>query len=63
MPSRKLLWLLPVLGAAGIGVYVGQPKSMTAAAKQELAPATSLPMSQVVLFNSGVGYFARSAEV
>jgi len=63
MRSRKILWLLPVLGAAGVGAYLGQPTSLTAANNQDLKPSASLPMSQVVLFNSGVGYFARAAEV
>ncbi|HEY2909237.1 MAG TPA: DUF4139 domain-containing protein, partial [Gemmataceae bacterium] len=34
-----------------------------AAGKQDLKPAVSLPMSRVVLFNSGVGYFTRAGEV
>jgi hypothetical protein len=29
----------------------------------ELKPAVNLPISQVVLFNSGVGHFTRSGEV
>src|SRR4029450_5691040 len=33
------------------------------AAKQDVKPAVSLPMSRVVLFNSGVGYFSRAGEV
>ena len=32
-------------------------------AKQDLKPAVSLPITRVVLFNSGVGYFSRSGEV
>ncbi len=32
-------------------------------AKQDLKPATTLPITRVVLFNSGVGYFSRSGEV
>ncbi|MBA4064053.1 MAG: DUF4139 domain-containing protein, partial [Isosphaera sp.] len=30
---------------------------------QEVKPAVSLPLTRVVLFNSGVGYFSRSGEV
>ena len=64
MRHRKLLLTLPVFAAAGLGAYLGQHTSATAANKaQDLKPSTSLPMSQVVLFNSGVGYFARAAEV
>ncbi len=29
----------------------------------QLKPATSLPISQVILFNSGVGHFTRSGEI
>ena len=32
-------------------------------AKQDVKPAVTLPITRVVLFNSGVGYFSRSGEV
>ncbi len=63
-------WLLaaPVAGAVavGIGAGVGADKLVGAApeaAKQDVKPAVSLPITRVVLFNSGVGYFSRSGEV
>jgi hypothetical protein len=67
MFDRRWLWALPVAGAAGLGVLwlAGADRLVSAApeAKQDLKPAVSLPVSRVVLFNSGVGYFARSGEV
>ena len=59
---RKLLWGVPVVGAVGAGVGLD---SLFAAgeAKQDLKPAVSLPITRVVLFNSGVGYFSRSGQV
>jgi len=62
--TKRLLWLAPILGSAGLGAWLGRGPDLQAAAKgQDLQPGVSLPMSQVVLFNSGVGYFARSGEV
>jgi len=64
MQTRKLLWCVPVAGAIGAGVGVDRYLAAGAGAgKQDLKPAVSLPMSRVVLFNSGVGYFSRSGEV
>src|SRR3954470_11934468 len=59
---KKLLWGVPVVGAVGAGIGLD---ALFAAgeAKQDLKPATNLPISRVVLFNSGVGYFSRSGEV
>ncbi|MBN9122775.1 MAG: DUF4139 domain-containing protein, partial [Planctomycetes bacterium] len=59
---RKLLWGVPVVGAVGAGAGLD---ALFAAgeAKQDLKPATNLPITRVVLFNSGVGYFSRSGEV
>src|SRR3954468_16342866 len=59
---RILLCGLPILGAAGLGLWVDQ-RSAAAADKQEVKPAVTLPMTRVVLFNSGVGYFTRGGEV
>jgi len=63
-------WLLvaPLVGAVGVGVTVGvgTDKLLGAAdavAKQDVKPAVTLPITRVVLFNSGVGYFSRSGEV
>src|SRR5207253_5458280 len=59
-------WLLaaPVAGALGIGAGIGAHYVFAVdKAKQDLKPAVNLPMTRVVLFNSGVGYFSRSGEV
>ena len=65
MAMRKLLWGLPVLGAVGAGVALDSwlAAEVAADANQDLKPAVNLPISRVVLFNSGVGYFSRSGEV
>ncbi len=69
MRWRKLLWLAPVVACGGVAVAVIQPppSGPKAAApiegKGEMKPATKLPITQVVLFNSGVGFFSRSGEV
>src|SRR3984957_14845670 len=65
--ARKWLLTLPVTTALGIGAAVGTDKFLgvnaDAAGKQDVKPAVSLPITRVVLFNSGVGYFSRSGEV
>ncbi len=64
MLNRKLLWSLPVAGAVAAGFGVDRWLAAGAAeGKQDLKPAVNLPMTRVVLFNSGVGYFSRSGEV
>jgi hypothetical protein len=61
MRARKPLWGLPVAGAgvAGFGI----DRHRTAEVKEDLKPAVNLPMTRVVMFTSGVGYFSRSGEV
>ncbi len=66
--ATKWLLVAPVAGAVGLGVTlgVGADTLLGAAdgvAKQDVKPAVSLPITRVVLFNSGVGYFSRSGEV
>src|SRR3954468_7078849 len=66
-------WLaLPAVGAvaAGLALFGGQKSESApadagkpAAKVAPLKPAVTLPISQVVLFNSGVGHFTRSGEV
>src|SRR5882724_10603121 len=59
-------WLLaaPVAGALGVGAGIGANELFAAGeGKQDLKPAVSLPITRVVLFNSGVGYFSRSGDV
>src|SRR6187402_3686394 len=62
--TTKLAWGLPV--ALGLAAGVGADQLLTAApeaVKQDVKPAVTLPITRVVLFNSGVGYFSRSGEV
>src|SRR5262245_12429997 len=65
--ANKWLLIAPMAGALGIGAGVGVNELFAAGganeAKQDLKPATTLPITRVVLFNSGVGYFSRSGEV
>ncbi|MBA4062483.1 MAG: DUF4139 domain-containing protein, partial [Isosphaera sp.] len=68
MMASKWLWAAPVAGAVGVGVLAGVGADRLAgaapeAARQDVKPAVSLPLTRVVLFNSGVGYFSRSGEV
>ena len=72
---RRLLWGLPVIGALAAGGLLLTQKGVSAPEKAnggnaqhqegvaDLKPAVSLPISQVILFNSGVGHFTRSGEV
>jgi hypothetical protein len=68
----RRFWLtLPAAGALALGaglyaqrgdpVVPDQVKSPEKVA--QLKPAVTLPISQVILFNSGVGHFTRSGEV
>src|SRR5829696_5267892 len=63
--ATKWLLVAPVASALGIAAGAGADRFLGAAenAKQDLKPATTLPLTRVVLFNSGVGYFSRSGEV
>ena len=64
--ASKWLLVAPIAGALGIGAGIGVNELFAAGgneAKQDLKPAVSLPITRVVLFNSGVGYFSRSGEV
>src|SRR5215471_14706228 len=64
--ATKWLMVAPVAGALGIGAGIGADKLLGAAAgdaKQDVKPAVTLPITRVVLFNSGVGYFSRSGDV
>src|SRR5688572_3465053 len=65
--ASKWLLVAPVVGAVGVGVGagLGADKLLGApeAVKQDVKPAVTLPITRVVLFNSGVGYFSRSGEV
>src|SRR6187431_3269069 len=64
MTRNKWLLVAPLTAALGIGAGIGVNELFAAnEAKQDLKPAVNLPITRVVLFNSGVGYFARSGEV
>ena len=69
---RKLLWVLPLVAALAIGAaYFLKPAATVADANKTdlnhpgaVAPsAGQLPLAQVVLFSSGVGYFQREGTV
>jgi hypothetical protein len=63
---RRALWLVPVAGAcvlAGLALLL-RPTSVPAHAEKGAAPEPgALPVSRVVLYSSGVGYFQRSGKV
>jgi hypothetical protein len=70
----KRSWLaLPLIGALGIAAVLYGQRSRSGPGPADngkgqenvadLKPAVSLPISQVILFNSGVGHFTRSGEV
>src|SRR5439155_850540 len=70
MTRNRLLWGLPLVAAVAIGIAVLTPRSQSAPSPAttkegaaDLKSAVSLPISQVILFNSGVGHFTRSGEV
>src|SRR5688572_28214230 len=68
---RRVLWSLSVVAALGVTGAVLTQRGQSAPDKvigdvdkpADLKPAVSLPISQVILFNSGVGHFTRSGEV
>jgi hypothetical protein len=69
--TRRLLWALPVAGALVAGVTLVAQRGESAPERNidnqpkpaDLKPAVRLPISQVILFNSGVGHFTRAGEV
>ena len=63
---KQLLWIAPVVGAVAMsGAMITQEvlTAQPAPAKSELKATTTLPVSRVLLFSSGVAHFSRSAEV
>src|SRR5947209_17390191 len=64
---RSLYWLAPLTGACLLaGVIALLPRATKAepkAAGDNTAAAAGLPIKNVVLFSSGVGYFQRKGEV
>src|SRR5882762_3107447 len=62
--ANKWLLVAPVASALGVGAGIGANELFAANdAKQDLKPSVSLPLTRVVLFNSGVGYFSRSGDI
>jgi hypothetical protein len=67
---RRALWLVPV---AGVGLLAGlvfllRPVSLPANAREKAdagpgSKSGALPVSRVILYSSGVGYFQRSGKV
>src|SRR5580704_4741620 len=62
---RRLFWLAPVIGAVSLSAILMSVNAAPdkPAGRTELKAVTTLPISRVILFSSGVGHFARSAEV
>src|SRR5580704_5511307 len=62
---RRLFWLAPVIGAVSLSAILMSVNAAPdkPAGNNNLKPVTTLPISRVILFSSGVGHFARSAEV
>ncbi|HEX3151862.1 MAG TPA: DUF4139 domain-containing protein, partial [Gemmataceae bacterium] len=68
---KRIWFTLPVLMALAVGFVVFAQRGDPVVPEQQkqpdkvaaLKPAVSLPISQVILFNSGVGHFTRSGEV
>jgi hypothetical protein len=63
MRLRPWLMAVPVLVAAGVGLFADHLIGANAKQDGDPKPAVRLPLTQVVMFNSGVGYYARSGEV
>src|SRR5262245_7492877 len=65
---RRLLIMVPLVVAAAVtGFFILKPSPSPAEADQSEPQATHsaprLPISQVILFSSGVGYFQRQGHV
>src|SRR5438067_850294 len=70
-PKRCLIWSVPVVAVAISAWAFFTPRGESAPSPSDnskdkiaqLKPAVTLPISQVILFNSGVGHFTRSGEI
>ena len=60
---RRMMWALPVVGAAATAAMLTTTRGTAANKAEDLKAVSGLPVTQVVMFSSGVGYFARSAEI
>jgi hypothetical protein len=59
-------WLAPIVGAAAVAGVMATKEVLSAQnapGKTDLRAVSSLPISRVILFSSGVAHFSRSAEV
>ena len=71
MKTRRILWAMPVIAALAAGGLFLAQRGESAPERAngdpvnpaDLKPAVSLPISQVILFNSGVGHFTRSGDI
>jgi hypothetical protein len=64
--ARHILWLVGLLtAAAGLAYHTTAEGARQVAAPrpESVPPRNALPLSQVMLFNSGVGYFQREGTV
>src|SRR5690349_387289 len=64
---RRSLLAAPLLGAIGLAAIIafrpGPSPAGNAPAPGGAGPAALLPLSHVVLFSSGVGYFQREGQI
>jgi hypothetical protein len=63
MRLNRWLMAAPVAGAVVVGLGADRLFSADAKKADDPKAAVTLPITQVVMFNSGVGYFARSGKV
>src|SRR5438874_11302778 len=68
--KRRYLWAMPVVAAAALVGWLLSQRGESAPTNNgnatkvaDLKPSVSLPISQVIMFNSGVGHFTRSGDV
>src|SRR5262249_21982901 len=67
LSMRRAYWIAPILGVCAVGAFFAlRPTDTTAKPGDSSvagAVAPNLPIKNVVLFSSGVGYFQRKAEI
>src|SRR5262245_21630304 len=63
VPMRRTLLAAGLVGAAALAGFFALRSPVTARPAAPAADALRLPIKQVVLFSSGVGYFQREGEV
>jgi hypothetical protein len=61
---RRAYWFAPLTAMLAIAAFfVWKPRHSTAEPEKPSATSPALPISKVILFSSGVGYFERKAEI